>query len=191
MDIRPDTEREWNMHRLILIACLTVVFGSVSQSAQAGWYEFWHRVHLDWKRNNAWPEPFVRADRRAYFEPFELMNAKGWLRQNTIGNHHFNPDTNQLTEAGQLKVRWILSTAPPEHRIIVLVRGHSQEVTATRMDSVQQTATNFVPEGPLPEVRVTGIEARGWPARDIDAIGRKAQASMPAPILPAADGSGS
>lgn len=178
------------MHRIILTTCLVAILGSFSHSAQAGWYEFWHRVHLDWKRNNAWPEPFVRADRRAYFEPFNIMTSKGWLRQNTVGHHHFHRDTNQLTEAGELKVRWILSTVPQEHKIIVVVRGNSPEATAIRQDSVQQLATRLLPEGALPEVRLTGIEPRGWPARDIDAIGRKQQAAMPAPILPSPDDSG-
>ena len=178
------------MHRFILTACLAAILGSSGQSASAGWYEFWHRVHLDWKRNNAWPEPFVRADRRAFHQPFQIMTAKGWLRQNTIGNHHFNSETHQLTEAGELKLRWILSSVPQEHRVIVLVGARTPEATSIRTDSVQQLATKILPEGSLPEVRVTSIEPRGWPAREIDAIGRRAMESMPAPILPAADGSG-
>ena len=29
------------------------------------WDRFWHGVHVDWHRNNAWPEPFLSADRAA------------------------------------------------------------------------------------------------------------------------------
>jgi len=179
------------MHRLVVVITFVVCVAAIDTPADAGWYEFWHRANLDWKRNNAWPEPFVRADRRAYFRPFNTMVTKGWLRQNTIGNHHFHPETNRLTEAGELKLRWVVTQTPPEHRTVVVLRGRTKEATAIRTDSVQQAASRMVPEGELPEVRVTDIEARAWSADEVDAIGRKARESLPAPVLPDLSGSSS
>jgi hypothetical protein len=152
---------------------------------EAGWYEFWHRKHLDFYRNNAWPEPFSSIDRKAQVAPFAMMHHKGWLRQNTIGHHHFDPTTQQLTEAGQLKLRWILTQTPADRRIVVVVRGYTDDETSMRADSVQQAAERIIPEGTLPEVRLTDIDARGWSADEIDAIDQKAKASIPNPVLPA------
>jgi hypothetical protein len=170
---------------LMIIVCLGTI--TIDRSANAGWYEFWHRVHLDFHRNNAWPEPFVSIDERAQAAPFEKMAEKGWLRQNTIGHHHFDRATQQLTEAGELKLRWILTKAPADRRVVAVVRGYSDEATTVRLDSVQQTATRMVPRGPLPEVRLTDIEPRGWSADEIDAIGIRAKEAMPDPVLPPRD----
>lgn len=167
---------------LVLMVCLGTA--AVDRTAQAGWYEFWHRVHVDIHRNNAWPQPFVSVDEKNYVLPFETMTAKGWLRQNTIGQHHFDAATNRLTEAGQLKLRWILTHTPPNRRVVVVVRGDNDEITSMRTDSVQQAVARLVSSGPLPEVRLTDIEARGWSAEEIDAIGVKAKEAMKPPVLP-------
>jgi hypothetical protein len=167
---------------LTLMACLCAI--SMDRPAHGGWYEFWHRVHLDIHRNNAWPQPFVSVDAKAQAAPFEQMAEKGWLRQNTIGHHHFDRATQQLTEAGELKLRWILTQAPEKRRIVAVVRGYSDDATSVRLDSVQQTAARVVPKGSLPEVRLTDIEARGWSAEEIDAIGIKAKDAMRDPVLP-------
>ena len=172
------------LRAILAFSVILICILAPNMPARAGWYEFWHRVHVDFHRNIAWPEPFASIDRKAYQVPFNVMYEKGWLRQNTIGHHHFNPETQQLTEAGQLKVRWILTHAPPNRRTVVVVRGYTAEVTAIRTDSVQQAAERMVLSDPLPEVRLTDIEARGWSADDIDAIGRRSRDAMPDPVLP-------
>ena len=173
---------------LAFMICLGTI--GVHRPADAGWYEFWHRVHLDFHRNNAWPEPFTSIDRKAGAAPFAVMTRKGWLRQNTIGHHHFDSQTQQLTEAGRNKLHWIMTHVPPNWRTVVVVRGESDEITAIRTDSVQQTATRIMPRGPLPEVRLTSVQPRGWSAEEIDAIGIKALESRPDPVLPPMQGDG-
>ena len=34
-----------------------------------GFQAFWHRCGVDWHRNNAWPEPFLSADKMAVRAP--------------------------------------------------------------------------------------------------------------------------
>ena len=51
---------------------------------KAKWDCFWHRVHVDWHRNNAWPEPFNLVDREAVRVPLATMVDRGWQLQNTI-----------------------------------------------------------------------------------------------------------
>ena len=57
-------------------------------------------------------------------------------------------------------------------------------ISAIRLDSVQQTLARFIPEGSLPDVRFADFGPRGMPASYVDAIGRKAQATVPDPRLP-------
>jgi len=73
--------------------------------------------------NKQWPWPYVCPDRIAVREPFCIMVNNGWRRENLLGAHHFNPDSNQLTSAGQLRVQWIMTQAPPDHRNIFVERA--------------------------------------------------------------------
>ena len=70
----------------------------------------------------------------------------------------------ELTEAGRIKIRWILTEAPQHHRTIYVQKAADAEVTAARIDNVQQLAAQMQPEGTLPLVLETGVPVRGWPA---------------------------
>ena len=149
---------------------------------------FAYRVVRDTKRNNCWPEPFVRPDRHDARAPFVRMVAKGWQRQNTLGPHHFENETGKLNLAGQTKVRRILLEGLPQHRTIYVHRSLRPSETTAWIDSVQQLAARTVRDGNLPEVLETDLPAPGWSAEQIDAVGRKFQASMPDPRLPKPQG---
>ena len=166
---------------LIVLSGLTYVAPAHGQCLEM----FFRSVAVDTKRNNCWPEPFVAADRHDARAPFALMVHNGWRRQNMIGDHHFIDEATELTQAGQLKVRWILTEAPQQHRIIYVHRAKDVETTAMRLDGVQQLATKLVPEGPLPQVFVTDIPAEGSPASRVDAIGQRFNNAIPDPTLPA------
>ncbi|MBN2022903.1 MAG: hypothetical protein JW809_08910 [Pirellulales bacterium] len=142
----------------------------------------------DFKRNNCWPDPFVCPDRQAVREPFVRMVAKGWVRQNTLGEHHFEPENGKLTYAGVLKVRKILLEGLPEHRTIYVYRALKPGETAARVDAVQQLAAETLRTGELPAVLETDLPAPGWPADQVDGVSRRYQATMPDPRLPAATG---
>src|SRR5688500_3805552 len=50
----------------------------LTTSANADWNDFWHRVGVDFHRNNAWPEPFLSADREVTREYFRIQVNNGW-----------------------------------------------------------------------------------------------------------------
>lgn len=156
--------------------------------ARADWHEFWHRFKLDRRRMNCWPEPFIGIDRNLTRTPIERMVVKGWMRQNTLGDHHFQPESHVLNEAGQLKIRWILTTAPMQHRQILVQRAVRPEDSEARLDSVQKHLAKTLPDQALPPVIPTDQGPPGWPADYVDAIGRSSMQNLPAPILPAAGG---
>jgi hypothetical protein len=141
-------------------------------------------VARDIKRRQCWPEPFLGPDRATVRAPFAIQVANGWRRQNMLGEFHFVPGTAQLTEAGQLKVRWILLTGPQQHRLIYVHTADRDEETAARVAAVQHLATQITPNN-IPPILTTTISDDGWPADQVDLIGRKFQATIPAPRLPA------
>lgn len=167
--------------RMLLLALL--VF-SIATSVQAGWSEFCHRSMLDWHRNNAWPQPFMDTDRVAVCSPFVVMVQKGWLQQCTLSSHHFDPATHQLTEAGRLKVRHITTQHPEGFNDVYVVMGLDKEISSIRLDSVQRSVTQWVPEGSLPEVKLVSADPPSMPASEIAILSQRREATIPDPRLP-------
>ena len=93
-----------------------------------------------------------------------------------------------LTEAGDLKVRQIVTQHPEQHRMVFIVKGHTKRDTDKRTDSVQQAVARIVPDGVLPDVRHVHIGPRPWSAEEINAVERAYRQSRPAPRLPAGSG---
>ena len=172
--------------RSIILTCL-VAFCCVSQS-RAGWHEFCQRVQLDWHRNNAWPQPFIAHDRIAACSPFVTQAENGWYAASTLSDLNFDFETQMLTEAGELKVRQIVTQHPENYRTVFVVKGHTQRDTEKRTDSVQQTVARIIPDGTLPEVRRVHISPRPWAAEEINAVERAYRSSRPAPRLPPGSG---
>jgi hypothetical protein len=176
------------MRRIVL----TLVFVALSASvAQAGWSEFWDRVHSDWHRMNAWPQPFLHADRDLVRQPLLLMTNNGWRMQNTLGDHLFEPEKQSLTQAGQLKVRWIVTQTPQHRRTVFVLRGTSPETTLARVDAVQAMISQIDPQGSRPEVLLTDKIPAGGSGDYFDSVDRQLKESIPAPRLPAPTGAGS
>ena len=173
-----------NARITVCLLLVAVSAGFFCTDSEAGWHEFVCRSRLDWHRNNAWPQPFVQMDRLSACSPFVTMRQNGLCSDFTLGQHHFDQDSQTLTEAGRLKVWEILRRQPEGFNQLFVQRGFDEETSAIRLDSVQQTLARMIPSGPLPEVRFTEFVPRGMPASLIDAIGRKAEATTPDPRLP-------
>jgi len=173
--------------RLLSIVVFILISSASALPAKANWLAtFGQAVVRDIKRRHCWPRPFVCPDRHAVRAPMAVMVANGWRRQNMLGDYHFDAATGKLTDAGKMKVRWIVTEAPQHHRTIFVHRALTAEATAGRIGSVQEFAAATVPQGEgLPAVLPTSISARGWPAERVDAIGRKFHSSIPEPRLPA------
>ena len=171
---------------MIGLACLAPL------SAQAGWHEFWDRVHLDWHRSNAWPQPFSDVDKHLAQEPFKMMARNGWRMQNTLGSELFDLETQQLTRAGQLKVHWILTQTPVSRRTVFVLHGGTQRATEARMASVKRAVRNMhsVDVDPEAVVVTVGIPPRNGSGDYLDRVRRSYEASTPSPRLPKIEKSG-
>jgi len=173
--------------RLFLTAaCMLPV---LSSAASADWHDFWTRSKLDFHRNTSWPQPFQSQEREAVRSPFRIMANKGWQMEHTLADWHFQSDTQQLTKAGEMRLRYLLSV-PEARRAVFVLRGATRDVTATRVDSVQQAIVRIQPEGKLPPVYESTVRPPNWPGDAVDAMNRKYYDSQPAPVLPAGGGGG-
>ena len=175
----------WFLGVLVAVTMLAPV------SARADWWSsFWHRAHVDYHRNNCWPEPFVHADRQAARAPFEIMKHNGWRLQNTLGDQLFHPETHELTRAGALKVQWVVTQSPPHRRTVYVLRTLDPEATHRRVDAVQQVVARSLPGGPLPPVVVTTKQPLAGSGDYFDQIDRRMRASIPVPRLPSSGDAG-
>ncbi|MBC8355510.1 MAG: hypothetical protein H8E66_26325 [Planctomycetes bacterium] len=174
--------------RRTILALVFVATGVTASVTQAGWTEFWERVHLDWHRMNSWPEPFLHADKDLVRQPLIAMTDRGWRMQNTLSDHLFDVEKQTLTQAGALKVRWIVTQAPPHRRTVFVLRGATPEATLARVDDVQATVAQMVPQGARPQVQLTDVTPVGGSGDYFDAVDRARKDSIPAPRLPEAQG---
>jgi hypothetical protein len=145
-----------------------------------------HYVKHGYHANAAWPWPYPCPDRISVREPFCIMVNNGWRRQNLLGSYYFNANTNQLTTAGELRVQWIMTQAPPDRRSIFVERALDPETNTARMAVVRDYATKVSMDGQPPLITETYLMAEGRPASFVDATNVKYMQSMPAPVLPAA-----
>jgi hypothetical protein len=113
------------------------------------------------------------------------MVRNGWRRQNLMGGYLFNPVTNQLTTAGELQIRWIMTQAPPAYRQVFVERSLDPEVTASRIAAARDFASRVSIDGQVPEVFESSMMAEGRPAAIVDATNVKFMENMPIPVLPA------
>lgn len=177
------------MRRSLMLLAFAITLLTVNM-ARADWAGFWHRVHVDWHRMNAWPEPFQFADREVTISPLIDMTNAGWRLQNTLSDHFFDPETQELTKAGQLKLRWIATQTPLHRRIVHVLRSYEPGATNLRVQSVERHLDKLVPEGARPNVVLTDKIPAGGSGEYFENIDRQLKSSVPAPRLPQVQGPG-
>lgn len=178
------------MRRSFLLAAV-VVITSAHQASAVCCDETALYIKHGYRENAMWPWPYVCPDRIAAREPFCVMINNGWRRENLLGAHHFIAETNQLNAAGQLRVQWIMTQAPPERRSIFVERSLDQGVSNQRMAAVQEYATQVAIDGRPPQITQTQLVSDGRPATVVDFTNTKFQQSMRMPVLPAAQSTSS
>ena len=179
------------MRRWLWACSASIGLVLAANSAQAdygsGWKEWGHRFHLDFYRNNTWPEPFRTADRNLAREPFCIQVDNGWKMQNTIGTFLFDSESQRVNQAGDLLVKWIITQAPIHRRAVFVLKGDTAEATSARVKSVEAVVAKYA-NGCVIPVLLTDTEPAGWSASYIDSITQQFNATIPAPRLPAREG---
>lgn len=166
------------------IAILSCASTASAQYPEEGEQSFIQRFRTDYYRNKMWPIPFRQDDARSTLSYFDLQRDNGWKLHNTIGASMFNAKTGQLTDSGVAHVRWIVARAPQARRVVFVLQGDSQRITASRVESTQLAISQLVPVGPLPQIYLTDRDAPGSSGDYQTAVYRALTTSVPNPRLP-------
>jgi hypothetical protein len=142
-----------------------------------------HSCHYDYYRNKMWPMPFRAMDTSSVLSHFEVQRNNGWKLHNTLGASMFDPVTQQLTDSGKAHVKWIVTRAPQDRRVVFVLEAESQHNTAARVESTQLAISQLVPVGPLPQLYLTDQDAPGSSGVYQTAITRAMATSIPSPRL--------
>ena len=173
------------MVRMLLSAIAFGLLFGVATPTNAFWLGAFYQ-HLEQGRaeNNLWPQQYVGADRVRAKAPFDAMVRNGWRRQNLLGHHHFNEDSTQLTQAGKLRVQWILTQPPQEFRQVFIERSLIEGITETRIATINDFASQVLRDGGVADVTETHIVSDGRPATMVDFVNTTFRENMPIPALP-------
>ncbi len=167
----------------IRLSILIVVLGYAMPLSAGPLGDFLSSVAQDTKRRNCWPEPFVYADRDAVRQTFAIENAAGWERQNLLSDFHFLPGGTELTEAGRMRVQWILDEVYEPHRQIYVHRASTPQETVMRMQAVQRFVAQSAYAVNVPVLESTRTDD-GTPANNIDTVAHKAaDAAVPPKLM--------
>ena len=175
-------------------ALVALVLTCQSARAQYGDYHAPTLVEMfksGYTANVIWPRQFVPAARRPVWDTYAVMVNNGWRRQNLLGDYHFNPETNELTRSGEMKVQWILTQAPAHRRSLYVQRAKNESETATRVAAVHEYSSQMSPAVGAVNVNDTHIVAEGHRASAVDNMFIGFQANQLPPVLPAESGSSS
>lgn len=170
----------------MMAACFDGAYGQAPDHIHAAKTDHW--------RNNLWPMPFRAQDSIAVTRVFDVQRNNGWRMYNTLGTPMFDGESQQLTDAGKAHLRWIMTYAPQNRRVIFVLKGQNAEQTARRVESTQLAVSEIVPVGTLPQIYLTDVEAIGSSGVYQTAVNRALVGSVPAPRLgpaPASSGAGS
>lgn len=176
----------FNGRMLIAVVLMSVT----ATSASAGWNEFWHKIGVGYKRNNAWPDPFNEMDAMSVIMPFEAMKQNGWILHNTIGPHQFRPGDGALKTSGQQTLAWIAHQAPASRRQVYIVRATTPQETQARVDSVREVLEQLELQGPTPAIMLTNRTPPTAPGNWATKVNRDWLEVLASPKLPSSSAAG-
>ena len=116
-----------------------------------------------------WPYPYNCEDRAYVNNLLDQQTAAGWVTATTLHDYYFNPDTQQLNEAGQNQLLWITASAPAQYRTVYVSQGKTMEMGQLRVSQVeqyfQQTGITSVPP-----IMLRQEFFAGRPANEVDRL---------------------
>jgi hypothetical protein len=135
-----------------------------------------HRYHTQ----HYWPDPYRWQDRTSVRAHWAMQATAGWTTNTTLYDQHFDPETQELNEAGRTHLKWILVYAPPHRRCPYVQSADTQEMNQARLASVQAVATAMV--GPnCPAIALRVCQPYGGSAQEVDLVRRSYLESIPVP----------
>ncbi len=142
---------------------------------------FMHKYH----RAHYWPYPYICDDRSAVRQVCDQQTTNGWANYTTLYDFHFDAETQELNQAGRMKLQWITRYCPAKYRLAYVAIGMSEQDSEIRLANVQAAAAAMA-FGDLCEVPVSLRIAQsvGTPADEVFLIRGSYLLSTPVPRIP-------
>lgn len=144
--------------------------------------QFSHRFHAA----HYWPYPYVCEDRAFMKNLWEEQAASGWMDATTLYDYHFDPQSDELNDPGLDHLNWVMHTIPEKRRIIFVQGSYENEISAGRLQAVQQAAAEMAANEEIPAIVLRMTMPLGRPAVEVDMIRQGALNSFPIPRVPSA-----
>jgi|SaaInlStandDraft_1057018.scaffolds.fasta_scaffold90819_1 hypothetical protein len=138
-----------------------------------------HRFHAA----HYWPYPYDVWSRNSVNNMIDAHQQKGWQDATTVYEYHFDTDSNELTDAGNMHIKWILENAPIQYRTLYLQTSAKAGSNDLRMAAVTQVAGRLTAGEQPPSVVFRNTTAYGRPAQEVDSIRRGELQSQPLPRI--------
>ena len=135
-----------------------------------------HRYHTA----HYWPDPYRWQDRDSVRYHFAAQSAAGWMTNATLYDQHFDPETQEINDAGRVHLKWILLYAPPQRRTPWVQAADTPLANQTRLASVQAEAV-AIAGNTCPTIALRVCQPYGGSAQEVDLIRRSYLESIPVP----------
>jgi hypothetical protein len=135
-----------------------------------------HRYHTA----HYWPDPYRWQDRDSVRAHFAAQSAAGWMTNATLYDQHFDPETQEINDAGRVHLKWILLYAPPQRRIPWVQAADTPFANQARLASVQAEAV-AIAGNTCPTIALRVCQPYGGSAQEVDLIRRSYLESIPVP----------
>lgn len=136
-------------------------------------------------RNDAWPKPFACQDRMAYYSVWDVMINQGYAQNCVLGSQHFKPESNELNQAGLLKIANLMQNMPSDRRNLLVARDGNDMLAQSRIDHVNQVVRTY--HGHAAEnmmIGITDMQPAMMSGVQADAIAKGHLEGLPSPIIP-------
>jgi hypothetical protein len=129
-----------------------------------------------------WPYPYNCQDRADVHNLLDAQTNAGWVTATTLHDYHFDADTQQLTDAGQTHLMWVMNAVPAQYRTVYVSQGTTAEMAQLRVAQAEKFmrdtgATN------IPPVISKYEMFAGRPANEVDRLRTLELNSAPRPRL--------
>lgn len=129
-----------------------------------------------------WPYPYNCQDRSDVHNLLDSQSSAGWVTATTLHDYHFDPDTQQLTDAGQSHVIWVMNSVPAQFRTLYISQGRSAEMGQLRVAQAEKFMQETGIASPPPIVPKYEV-FDGRPANEVDRLRTLELQSIPRPRL--------
>ncbi len=162
----------------------------VGASLEDKWQRFKAECELVMARNEAWPQPFSCQDREIYYQIFNQQMAHGLQVAHTLTSDYFDAETNELNNAGQTRVAWIMQNAPANHKQIYIYEDQTGPTMQQRMQNVRDLVDRWYGHMGSAQIAATQLRPNQIPASYQETYLEAYNTNQQAPVIPVQVGQG-